>query len=417
MRVVFFDAARLSLLRHLRPLDWPAGRTGEGRRAGPVGSGTMPTRRAVLGASLAVTAASPYLLSGAAYAGRDDKDDHGRDRHRSLVIGHRGAAGYRPEHTLASYELAARMGADFIEPDLVSTKDHVLVARHEPEIGGTTDVASRPEFADRRRTVLLDGVSVTGWFTHDFTLAELKTLRAVERLPAVRQRNTLYNGLFEVPTFQEVLDLRTRLSQELDRTIGVYPETKHPTYFRALGLPLEEPLVATLRRNGAGPPARAGVRAVLRGGEPARPAIRRLQLRVPMVFLTAAAGTPFNDPRTYADYTHPGRPGRAGHVRRRHRPGQEPGHPAQRRRHAGHARPRWWPTRTRPAWCCTPTRSGPRTSSCRPTAGHRRPQRVRAGDRRADHVPARRHRRAVHRPGRHRRAGPAVARSAVVAAR
>src|SRR5262249_32668233 len=141
-------------------------------------------------------------------------------RHRTLVIGHRGTAGYRPEHTLASYELAARMGADFMEPDLVSTKDGVLVARHEPEIGGTTDVANHPEFASRKRTVVLDGVSVTGWWTHDFTLAELKTLRAVERLPAVRQRNTMYNGLFEVPTFQEVLDLRARLSKELGRELG-----------------------------------------------------------------------------------------------------------------------------------------------------------------------------------------------------
>src|SRR4029079_1697619 len=109
-------------------------------------------------------------------------------------MGHRGASGYRPEHTLASYELAARMGADFIEPDLVSTKDGVLVARHEPEISGTTDVSARPEFADRRKTVTLDGVSVTGWFTHDFTLAELKPLRAVARLPAGPQRNPFYKG-------------------------------------------------------------------------------------------------------------------------------------------------------------------------------------------------------------------------------
>ena len=144
---------------------------------------------------------TPALLGTPALA----NEDRSKLRHRTLVIGHRGTAGYRPEHILASYELAARMGADFMEPDLVSTKDGVLVARHEPEIGGTTDVASRPEFASRRRTVVLDGVSVTGWWTHDFTLAELKTLRAVERLPAVRQRNTMYNGLFEVPTFQEVL--------------------------------------------------------------------------------------------------------------------------------------------------------------------------------------------------------------------
>src|SRR5262245_12747947 len=173
-----------------------------------------------------------------------------QEQARPLVIGHRGAPGYRPEHTLASYELAARMGADYIEPDLVLTKDGHLVARHEPEISGTTDVPNRPEFADRRRTVVLDGISVTGWWTHDFTLAELKTLRAVERLPAVRQRNTMYNGLFEVPTFVEVLQLRQRLERELGRTIGVYPETKHPTYFRALGLPLEEPLVAALRQFG-----------------------------------------------------------------------------------------------------------------------------------------------------------------------
>jgi len=140
---------------------------------------------------------------------------------------------------LASYELAARMGADFIEPDLVSTKDHVLVTRHENEISGTTDVASRPEFASRRTTKTIDGVPVTGWFTEDFTLAEIKTLRAVERIPAVRQRNTLYNGLFEVPTLDEVLRLRERLSRELRREIGVYPETKHPSHFASIGLRLE----------------------------------------------------------------------------------------------------------------------------------------------------------------------------------
>jgi glycerophosphoryl diester phosphodiesterase len=167
-----------------------------------------------------------------------------------LVFGHRGAAGYRPEHTLASYELAARMGADFIEPDLVSTRDGVLVARHEPEIGGTTDVAEHPEFADRRTTKSVDGTEMTGWFTEDFTLAELKTLRAKERIPDVRQRNTIYDGRYEVPTFEEVLDLRARLSQELGREIGVAPETKHPTYFAAAGLPLEPALVRALREHG-----------------------------------------------------------------------------------------------------------------------------------------------------------------------
>lgn len=127
-----------------------------------------------------------------------------------LVIGHRGAAGYRPEHTLASYELAARMGADYIEPDLVSTKDHVLVARHENEIEATTDVARRTEFAGRRATKVIDGRVVTGWFTEDFTVAELKTLRVQELLPALRQENTIYDGRFEIPTLAEILALRER---------------------------------------------------------------------------------------------------------------------------------------------------------------------------------------------------------------
>ena len=170
---------------------------------------------------------------------------------RPLVIGHRGASGYRPEHTLASYELAARMGADYVEPDLVSTKDGVLVTRHENEISGTTNVADKPEFADRRRTKTIDdGKPFSGWYTEDFTLAELRTLRAKERIPELRQRNTIYNGRYRVPAFQEVIDLTRRLSRELDRDIGIYPETKHPTYFRDIGLPLEEPLVRTLRRNG-----------------------------------------------------------------------------------------------------------------------------------------------------------------------
>jgi glycerophosphoryl diester phosphodiesterase len=167
-----------------------------------------------------------------------------------IVFGHRGAAGYRPEHTVASYELAARMGADFIEPDLVSTKDGHLVVRHEPEIGGTTDVADHPEFADRKTTKVIDGTSYTGWFTDDFTLAELKTLRARERLPDVRQRNTIYDGRYEIPTLQEVIDLRAELSKELGRTVGIVPEVKHSSYFKAEGLAIEPKLVQALRDNG-----------------------------------------------------------------------------------------------------------------------------------------------------------------------
>ena len=165
--------------------------------------------------------------------------------HRPLVYGHRGAAGHRPEHTLESYRLAARQGADLIEPDLVSTRDHQLVVRHEPAIGGTTDVADHPEFAVRRTTKVIDGVTFADeWFTEDFTLAELRTLRARERLPAVR--GTRYDGRFGIVTFAEVIALRTELERELGRPVGLVPELKHSTYFRALGLPLEEPFLASV---------------------------------------------------------------------------------------------------------------------------------------------------------------------------
>jgi len=162
-----------------------------------------------------------------------------------LIIGHRGASGHRPEHTLASYRLAAMMGADFIEPDLVSTKDGVLIARHENEIGGTTDVATK--FPDRKRTKRIDGMDVTGWFTEDFTLAEIKTLRAKERLAF---RSHEFDGKFDVPTFDEVIEVAQTMGAEMGRTIGVYPETKHPTYFRSIGLPLEDRLLAALDRHG-----------------------------------------------------------------------------------------------------------------------------------------------------------------------
>ena len=225
-----------------------------------------------------------------------------------LVIGHRGASGYRPEHTLAAYELAARQGADYIEPDLVVTKDGVLVARHEPEISETTDVADHPEFASRRTTKHVDGRAVTGWFTEDFTLAELKTLRARERIPDLRPENTRYDGLFEVPTLQEVIDLRKRLSKELDREIGIYPETKHPTYFRSMGLPLEERLVVALRRNGLD---RKRAPVFVQSFEVGN--LRALDdvLKVPLVQLFGSKGTrPYDfvvsgDPRTYADLATP----------------------------------------------------------------------------------------------------------------
>ena len=164
-----------------------------------------------------------------------------------LVIGHRGASGYRPEHTLASYELAIQMGADYIEPDIVSTKDGVLIARHENDISETTDVGNVREFANRKTTKKIDGREVTGWFIEDFTLAEIKTLRAKERLPF---RNHSYDSQFEIPTLQEVIDLAKQKSTQTGRIIGIYPETKYPTYFKSIHLSLEEPLVAILEANG-----------------------------------------------------------------------------------------------------------------------------------------------------------------------
>lgn len=163
-----------------------------------------------------------------------------------LVIGHRGASALRPEHTLASYAVAIEDGADFVEPDLVSTKDGVLVIRHENEIGGTTDVATHPEFASRRTTKTVDGVRITGWFTEDFTLAELKTLRARERLADIRKANTAFDGQFSVPTFDEMIEFVAAEASARQRVIGIIPEIKHSTYFRGLGLPMEDKVLATL---------------------------------------------------------------------------------------------------------------------------------------------------------------------------
>ncbi|MFJ5064120.1 glycerophosphodiester phosphodiesterase family protein [Streptomyces nigra] len=259
----------------------------------------MPVRRRSL---LLAAAAGPAVAAVPAQAA-SAAPAHPR---RPLVIGHRGAAGWRPEHTAASYTYAVRAGADWIEPDLVPTKDHVLVVRHENEISGTTDVAAHPEFADRRTTKTVDGRAVTGWFTEDFTLAELKTLRAVERLPQVRNRNTVFDGREEVPTFQEVVDLAHRLSKEHGRTIAVFPETKHPTYFRSIGLPLEPKLVETVRRN------RLGRReCVVQSFEPTslkRVAAERLGLELWQALGTT--GGPYDlvsagDPTTYRDMMTP----------------------------------------------------------------------------------------------------------------
>ena len=169
---------------------------------------------------------------------------------RVIVIAHRGASGERPEHTLESYALSVEQGADYIEPDLVMTRDGVLIARHENEIGATTDVAQHPQFAARRRTQVIDGETMTGWFTEDFTLAEIKTLRARERLPALRPANRVFDGRFEVPTFDEILQLvkNVNLRRGGRPLLGVYPETKHPAHFASIGLAQESAVLRALQR-------------------------------------------------------------------------------------------------------------------------------------------------------------------------
>uniref|UniRef100_UPI00174CF5BC glycerophosphodiester phosphodiesterase n=1 Tax=Amycolatopsis deserti TaxID=185696 RepID=UPI00174CF5BC len=229
------------------------------------------------------------------------------ERAEPVVVGHRGAPGYRPEHTLASYELAYRQGADWVDVDLVPTKDGQLVARHENEIGGTTDVAAHPEFASRKTTKVIDGVPLTGWFTEDFTLAELKTLRATERIPDIRPDNKIYNGRWQIATYQEVLDLTKRLGRELHRTLGTYPEIKHSTYFASIGNPTEPKLVDLLGRNGLN---KRNAPVIIQSFEVANLKALSKQVKVPLVQLTSATGAPADfvasgDKRTYADLATP----------------------------------------------------------------------------------------------------------------
>jgi glycerophosphoryl diester phosphodiesterase len=224
-----------------------------------------------------------------------------------LVVAHRGACGYRPEHTLAAYRLAIEQGADGVEPDLVLTADRVLVARHEYELSATTDVASRPELAGRRRTRTVDGRTLTGWFTEDLTLAEIQTLRARERMPQIRRESAAHDGAHGVATFEEVLDLVTAESLRRGRRIGVNPELKHPTHFRRLGLSPEEALVAALARYGMDRP---GALVHVQSFEPS--CLQRLARRtaLPLVQLVDAGGRPYDEKlagrgRTYADLLTP----------------------------------------------------------------------------------------------------------------
>jgi glycerophosphoryl diester phosphodiesterase len=271
------------------------------------GRGTA--RRMLLGA--AVLGAGGAVLGAPGAARADERRTGGgyRSLPKPTVIGHRGASGYRPEHTFGSYELALDLGADVVEAgDLVPTKDGHLVCRHEPEIGGTTDVAAHPEFAGRKTTKTLDGVATTGWFTEDFTLAELKTLRAIERIPANRQRNTIYNGRWEIPTFEEVLQWQDEQTRKRGKQVWIYPETKHPTYFRKLGLGLEERLAKILHKHGKD---RKNSPVIIQSFEPS--SIQRLDKLVGnplVVLLSAASSRPWDfveagDPRTVADLVTP----------------------------------------------------------------------------------------------------------------
>ena len=219
-----------------------------------------------------------------------------------LIIGHRGASGYRPEHTIESYRLAIAQGADVIEPDLVMTRDRILIARHENEIGETTDAAVR--FPDRKRTMTIDGDTVTGWFAQDFSLAEIKSLRARERLAF---RNHRFDGQFEVPTFEEILLFVAGEERRLGRRIGVYPETKHPSHHEAAGLPISDSLVAVLDRHGYRAPTDPVFIQSFETGN-----LRRLrpQTRLRLAQLIESSGSPVDfalagDPRTYRDLITP----------------------------------------------------------------------------------------------------------------
>jgi glycerophosphoryl diester phosphodiesterase len=229
---------------------------------------------------------------------------------KPTVIAHRGASGYRPEHTLAAYELAIEMGADFIEPDLVMTKDGVLVARHEnalavvePGSGAITEATSNvhelPQFASRRTTKTIDGKSITGWFTEDFTAAELKTLRARERIPKDRPANVAHDDKYPIPTLQEIIDLAKAKGKALGRTIGIYPETKHPSYHASIGLPMEDALVKILAANGWDS---ADAPVYIQSFETANLRYLSTITRVKLTQLLLASGKPW-------DYTAAGNPG------------------------------------------------------------------------------------------------------------
>lgn len=212
-----------------------------------------------------------------------------------LIIAHRGASAERPEHTLAAYELAIDQGADYIEPDLVVTKDLKLVARHENELSGTTDVASREEFEDRRRTKMVEGQQVAGWFSEDFTLAELRTLRARERVPSVRPASARFDGLYQIATFEEIVKLVRAKEAATGRTIGIYPELKHPTLMlQQERIDMVDLMVRELRRLDLD---REDARVFIQIFEVTPLQRLKRQVKVPLILLISSEGGPFDEPR------------------------------------------------------------------------------------------------------------------------
>jgi glycerophosphoryl diester phosphodiesterase len=271
----------------------------------------MKMRHQLRVVALAAAAFSVFNLGGLAHAHADENHGTASLAKAPLIIGHRGGGnGYLPEHTLEAYALGIELGADYVEPDLVATKDGHLIARHEPNLEGTTNVASLPQFASRKRTVMLDGVPVTGFFASDFTLAEIKTLRAVQPLP---ERGTAFDGKFEIPTLVEIIDFVKRKSAAKQRRIGIYPETKHPTFHQSIGLPLEDRLLAVLSRAGWN---RKGAPVFIQSFETANLRYLRSRTDLPLIQLVDAddvnpdGSLAFNKPydKPY-DWVVSGRPG------------------------------------------------------------------------------------------------------------
>ena len=273
------------------------------------------TLGAILTAVLfALHAGGPVLAQGSQATQASQGGAPTLDGRPALVIAHRGASGYLPEHTLEAYAKAIELGADFIEPDVVATKDGVLIARHEPMLGATTDVADRAAYADRRRTRRIDGIEITDWFACDFTLEEIRQLRAKQPMP---ERDQAMNGAFQIPTLKEVIDLAKSKSAQLGRDVGVYPETKHPTFHQEVGLKLEDRLLELIQAAGWTEPASPVIVQSFEVGSlkylRSKTRVRLVQLidaddvdKAGSIVLTPPRDRPYdfivaNDPRTFKD--------------------------------------------------------------------------------------------------------------------